>query len=393
MSGSVRKVFTIALTGLRRMFRERANIFFVLIFPVLLVLVIGTVFGSGFRPGLGVVAPGDDRLATDLVHAMDRGDEVEVHRYESVKALRSAVSRGSVRAGVVIPKDYGDRLRQGSTSTVEFINRPDGRGAELRQVVQSAIDTQSIALQAAQFAVTQGGAAGFDQAVAEATEQEANLQRTRVRTMTVGEELFSDDLGAFGQGASSQVLLFMFVNGLATSAALIQSRQLGVSRRMLSTPTSATVILCGEALGRFLIVAFQGIYIVTATSLLFGVDWGNPLAAFTLLTVFGLVATGAAMLAGALFRNDQQAGSIGVMVGLGLAALGGCMAPLQIFSPTMRKIAHVTPHAWALDGFDELISHHATVLDILPDLAVLAAMAAVLLTLGTHQLRRAITRS
>lgn len=48
------------------------------------------------------------------------------------------------------------------------------------------------------------------------------------------------------------------------------------------------------------------------------------------------------MLMGATFSNDQQASGIGVMLALGLAALGGAMFPIDLFSPTMKTIAHVT---------------------------------------------------
>jgi len=151
------------------------------------------------------------------------------------------------------------------------------------------------------------------------------------------------------------------------------------------------VVLAGETLGRFVVVVFQGVYIMTVTWLVFGVDWGDPIGAAAVLVAFGLVATGAALLVGALFRNDQQAGSIGVFAGLGLAALGGSMAPLEIFSPLMRNVAHATPHAWGNDGFAELVRRGGTVLDIGPELGVLLAMGVVLIAVAAWCLRRTIT--
>src|SRR5665809_173535 len=105
----------------------------------------------------------------------------------------------------------------------------------------------------------------------------------------------------------------------------------------------------GETLGRFLVAMLQGVFIILAASLLFGVKWGDPLAASALLTAFALVSTGAALLFGAMLSNEQQAGAL-TPLSLGLAALGGCMVPLEVFSPTMQTIAHATPHAWAVEG-------------------------------------------
>ena len=61
------------------------------------------------------------------------------------------------------------------------------------------------------------------------------------------------------------------------------------------------------------------------------------------------------MLIGTLFSSEQQAGPIGMIVGLTFAAIGGSMAPLDTFPSTMRTIAHVTPHAWANDAFNHLL--------------------------------------
>lgn len=392
-SENLRKVLVIAAVELRRMFRDRSSIFFILIFPLVLVLAIGTVFGGGFEPGLGVVAPDSDPLAQDAVAALRASDEIEVHKYDSVEALRDAVERGSLQAGVVIPDDYGEVLASGEPTQVVFTTGPSGIGAPLRAVVDAALRDQAIEVQAAQFAAEQASS-DFDAALDSAADLRSELPPVEVRTTVVGEALFpdSDDLGQFDAGASTQLLLFMFMAGLAGSAQLIDTRQLGVARRMLSTPTPAVVTLLGEAAGRFVVTGFQGAYIMGATFLAFGVDWGGPGGALAVALLFALVATGAAMLAGALFRNNQQAGSVSVMVALGLAALGGCMAPLAIFPPTMRTIAHATPHAWANDAFTELLEDDAGLVDVLPNLAVLAAFAVVLLTLGTHQLHRAITR-
>jgi ABC-2 type transport system permease protein len=58
----------------------------------------------------------------------------------------------------------------------------------------------------------------------------------------------------------------------------------------------------------------------------------------------------------------------------------------------MTTVAHITPHAWALDAFAELVRRDGAVVDILPELGVLTAYAAVLLLLAGWRLRIALTR-
>jgi ABC-2 type transport system permease protein len=395
------KPLAIARVELRRLFRDRGNLFFVLVFPLLLVLVIGVVFGGDDDLAIGVVAPPGDPLADRVVEPLHGDGGLDVHDYDSEDGLRSAVERGALDAGVIVPADFAASLRAGEQVDIAFVAGPSGVGAAAQPVVDAAVRPELIELQAARFAAERGGAddgdsdgdvdGDFDAALARATDLAPSIPAVGVDTRTVGDEVFSDDLGRFDVGASAEVVLFMFVTGLSSAAALIQTRRLGVVRRMLSTPTTPRAILTGQVLGRFAVVAFQGLYIVTATWLLFGVGWGDPLGALAVVVLFGLVATGAAMLAGAVFRNEQQASGAGIMVGLGLGAIGGCMVPLQIFPPTLRTIAHVTPHAWALDAFDELVGGDGGLVAILPNLGVLAAMAAVLLALATWRLRRVLT--
>ena len=59
----------------------------------------------------------------------------------------------------------------------------------------------------------------------------------------MGETLFGEETGTFDRGASTQLLLFVFLNSLTGAIGLIETRRLGVSRRMLSTPTPTRTIL------------------------------------------------------------------------------------------------------------------------------------------------------
>jgi linearmycin/streptolysin S transport system permease protein len=212
-----------------------------------------------------------------------------------------------------------------------------------------------------------------------------------VQTTTIGGRENALPSG-FNYTAPSNLVLFVFITSLAGAAALIEERRLGVTRRMLAAPTTASTILFGETLGRFLVALLQGLIVFVVGWLVFGVDWGDPPAALLLVTVFALVGTGAGMLFGTVLRTAEQATSIGPPVGIALGMLGGCMWPLAIVPEPMRLAGHLFPHAWAMDAFIDLISEDAGVAGIAGKLAVLAGFAAVLLALATWRLRRALVR-
>jgi ABC-2 type transport system permease protein len=365
-------------------------VFFVFILPIGIVLLIGAQFSGDFSPRLGV-ASGGGTIAASIVDTLKAEDRVNVVEYDSSDALDLAVQRGEVSAGLEIPAGVDAAVAEGSGAEVAFVSRPDGFGPQLQSVVSEAVSSAILEPAAVRYAVSKGAdpalAAG---AVGSAV---AAVPAIEVTSSTLGTSLFEGVSGRFDIGASSQLILFMFLTGLTGSAALIQSRQLGVTRRMAGTPTSVGTIIAGEALGRFVIVLVQGLYIMGATILLFRVDWGDPIGAAAVLLMFSAVGAGAAMLVGTIFRNDQQAGGIGIVAGIGLAALGGAMLPAELFSPAMKVVARFTPHSWALDAFAQLVRHGASVFDITRQLAMLAAFAVVFLAIATWRMRRVITRA
>lgn len=324
----------------------------------------------------------DDQLAVS--------DALDIERFDDRDALENAVERGVVEGGIVIPSGYDATLREGGTATVEYVAKPGDFSGALKTTVDSAISDQASEVRAARVATAEN-AGSFDEALSRASALSGTLDGAEVDYEVAGGAEVATE-GQFDTGASTQLVLFMFVNSLAGAAVLVQSRKLGMLRRMLSTPTRASTILLGETLGKFLVAMSQGVFIVLLAALLFGVDWGSPLGAAAIVMSFALVSTGAAVLFGSLLSNEQQAGAL-VPFGLALAALGGCMVPLEVFSDTMRTIAHMTPHAWANDAFNKLITRDAGFTAVLSELGVLLTFAAGLLMLATWRLRKSIVGS
>ncbi len=372
------------------MFRDRTAIFFVVVFPMLLILLVGATFGGGFTPVIGIVDHEVGPFGEELIATLAEAEDVDVKRYSNETDLVNAVERGRAEAGLVIPAGYDTSLRNGSDVTLRFFGRPGSFAQQLRTIVDAAVAQQSTRLTAARFAESRLRLPLGD-ALERAAGTVANVSGVQVKSTSVGEELFGELTGTFDQGASTGLLLFIFLNSLTGAIGLIETRRLGVSRRMLSTPTSTGVILFGEAFGRLAIALTQGLIIVIGSALIFGVDWGNPAGAALVLIVFSLVGAGAGMLLGSVLSNDEQAIPVALLLGLGLAALGGSMMPLEIFPDTMRTIAHITPHAWGNDAFAELVQRNGQIVDILRELAVLAAFAVVLFSFATWRLRVTIT--
>jgi len=299
------KAFTIAGINLRRFVRDRSNVFWVFIFPILLILVLGAAFGSSSDPRLGVYNGGDGPLANELVVLLGEQPGMQVIGHGSRNDLIATAERGELEAGLLIPDDYDASLQGGALASVEFIARSQEDAQGIRSNVLSAITQQSVVLRAAGF-VESEGVGSFAQGLEIAGLARANISDVSVAQSSAGEPVGFFQLGRFDASAQQQMLLFVFLTSLTASAALIQTRRLGVARRMVATPTPVRTILIGEGLGRFAIALVQGLFIMVGTLVFFNVDWGDPIGAAAILIVFSLVGSGAAMLMGSLFNNDPQ---------------------------------------------------------------------------------------
>jgi ABC-2 type transport system permease protein len=384
------RVLVIAANDLRRLLRWRANLFFLFVLPMLIILLLGAVFGASDRARVGVLAREDGPLARQFVASLSRRPATEVRRYTSQAELERAVAHGQLDAGLVIPPDYDARLQRGADVTLAYFARPNSVAQQLRPTAQSVASQQGRAIAAAQ-ALRRTLGLPFAVALARAKRAAESTPAVQVRLTDPDGSAYTTAAGRFDSGASTQLLLFIFLTSLTASAFVIETRRLGIARRVLSTPTSAGTLVAGQLLGRLAVALVQALIIVLGSLLFFGVGWGEPLGTAIVVLAFCLVGTGAALLVGSLCSTEQQAQPIAFLLGLGMAALGGSMAPLEIFPSTARTIAHVTPHAWANEAFSKLLKHGGDAVTVLPQVGVLLGFAAVAIALAAWQMRRTLT--
>lgn len=386
-------ILEIARINLLRVFRDRGNLFFVFLLPLILIIAIGSVFGGAGASRIGIVRSEAGQLGDALVAALRSGPlEVEIREHGSLDELREGVERGQLHLGLLIPPGYDAALRTGETAELTILARPESRLGAASQAVDEAVARQSGTLRAARLATREAGVP-FDEAMAQAESSREGMARIEVRATSVGQSTVPIGGNPFALGAQSQTVLFMFLTSLTAATQLLLTRQLGVSRRMLATPTPVRSILLGELAGRFSIALMQGLFIVLVSAFVFGVGWGDPVGASVVIGLFALVGSGAALVVGVFAGNVDQASAMGVMLGLVLGALGGAMVPLEVFGEPMSTIARLTPHAWAIDALRDLVYAGAGLLDLVAQLGVLMAYAALLVAVGIWGLRRSLTRA
>ena len=375
------KVATIALKVLRRLSRQRTVAFFTLLIPLLLILLLGALFGEPeYR--LGLVVEDDGPLAVELADGIRKADGLVVTDDVGRSELLDAIAHNDRDAGVIIPAGYDLALRAGDQVVLEYLATSPETEFGVGGVVEAEFSAQSGRVAATRLAA----------ATADLDFEDGLALASQIADVTPGVEVRLEDvdggdfrkIGSFDVFASRMMLLFVFLTAASGgSEQLIQSRDLGMSRRMLATATSPATIIGGETLGRFSIALVQSLLIVVVAALVFGVDWANWPAVLAVLVAFSLVAAASGVLIGSLFRSSQLASNVGTFVALALAIVGGLMG----------GVPGPVPHGWATIALDEIMVARGGFGDISNELGSLAISAFALVVLASVAFNRSLTRA
>jgi ABC-2 type transport system permease protein len=183
------------------------------------------------------------------------------------------------------------------------------------------------------------------------------------------------------------MFVFFLVNIMARS--FIQERELGTLRRLQAAPVSSTGLLAGKTVPFYFISLAQSGLLFLCGKLLFGMSWGpQPAMLLPVIACTSLAATGLGLLIATLVRTDQQVSAYGNVVVITMAGISGCFMPREWLPDAMQTASLVTPHAWALIAYDELLStSDPNLWIVLRSCTALAGFAAAFFVLGSWRFK------
>ncbi len=195
-----------------------------------------------------------------------------------------------------------------------------------------------------------------------------------------------DGTGWLKRGASryrllvpSYLVMFAFFLVLTVGWLFVAERRQGTMKRLCAAPLSRVHILAGKLIPCFALSLFQGFFLLGAGRLIFGMSWGpRPEWLLLVVTATSLAAMGLALFIAALARTETQVAVYGTLLVLVLAGLSGALMGDRALMPeTMQTVSRVTPHAWALDAYRQLLASSAA-----PDLEKVGLACLVLAGFG-----------
>jgi ABC-2 type transport system permease protein len=380
----MKKLFLIGIKDLKLVFRDRAALTFMLLAPFLLTISMGFVTGrfSGSSSGLSdipvvIVNLDKDQLGNalaDVFSSEELADLVEPSASAVPEDARRLIDEDQAAAAVIIPEGFtrsiipvdgtmfdANDLQPEPIKIEVYTNpsRPTSAGV-VKAVVDEFVSRVEEGRTSGMTSILQLMASGVltpQNVGSEARELFQNVDQSESTAITLkknqeGAEAIDFDILAYM--APGMALLFLMYTVSYGGRSILAERSQGTLPRMLVSPTNTSQILGGKVLGIFFTGVAQVGILILASSMFFGVKWGDisGVIALILAAVFG--ATGWGMLVTALARTPAQIGSIGSALMLIFGILGGSFIQLENMPPLIQTLSKFTPNAWGLDGFTKL---------------------------------------
>lgn len=416
----MKKILTIMWKDISIIFRDGAALVLMIAGPLVLTLGMGLVTGSFSQnddaPTISripvlVVDQDGGALATaldDLLRGDDLSDLLAAEAWNDETSARERVRNGDAAAAVIIPAGFSDSLMPDPTSgalpapvPLRVYGDPGSPigAAVVRSITEEFTNRVVNNVTAIQIALTQlatsgavapadlpaaGQAMGEQLFGAEAMADPGALITVRTESVTTGDTAGFNPLAYF---APAMALLFLMYAVTLGARSLITERREGTLARMLAAPVSAAQILSGKVAGIFMTGFIQLSVLILLTTLMYRLNWGNPLGVLLLVAAAALAATGWGLLLASLSSNAGQITALGTALMLIFGILGGSFVPGMEFGPVLDWAGRITPNRWAQDGFVSLASGDGLAALVTP-LTALVVMALILFAVSAVLFRR-----
>jgi len=389
----LRTALLVAGKDLRQRLRDRSALVIAFVAPFVLASIIGLAFGGddAFKATFAVADADKGPAATGFTDGVLASpglrDLVTVRQVDAGEA-RALVDRGDADAAFLLPAGFSAAVQRGGAATITVLE--SGENPVAGQVARSLAEAYAAELAATRLAVrTALDTAGQPPREAEARrlgERAAGRLPVRLAEGQVG----GRTIGAANYFGPSMAIFFLIFTVSFGARSILAERRQGTMRRLLASAASPGGVLAGKALAAFVLGTASVLVMWLATTLVFGADWGDPVAVVALTVSSVLSAIGVTALVVTLARTDEQAEGYSSLVVFTLALLGGNFVYLAQLPELLQRVSLLTPNGWALRGFVDLVADGGGLATVAAPVAVTLGVGLVTGGLALYRARRMV---
>jgi ABC-2 type transport system permease protein len=349
----VTSLLTLSGALMRGYLRDRAALFFTIVFPLIFLFLLGGLLGGAKNPRSNVVLVGPVAVYDGLpAHGKAKVDQVlAITRSHDLHAALADVRNGN-EAAAVVQRGTGVVIYDSGAS-------PSSAGA-VSSVFQYLVDASNLAQ------------AGQAPRVALSTSQVDDKSLKEIQYLTPG------ILGwAIATGAT-----------FAAASTLIVWRQRKLMRRLTLSPVSVQSVIGARILVSLGIALAQTVLFVVVAVLAFHLKLsGAWWMAIPLVLAGTLAFLSIGLLAGALTKSVEAASALANLIVIPMAFLSGAFIPINDVPSWVQSISQVLPLRHLNDAVLDVLARGDGPVTVLPQLGVLLGFALVIALIAIRLFR------
>ncbi|MGA2488959.1 MAG: ABC transporter permease [Anaerolineales bacterium] len=391
------RIFDITLKDLVQIIRDRKTFLFLLVMPIGFTLLFGLAFGGSgkitdTRLPVGYLDQDGGLISSQLKDLLSNSTVIRLDTTpgQTPSDLEARVGKGKLAAAVIVPAGYTHALSIGNPIKLVFYADPSQLSkatvqSELLVVtnrLESAVRTAFIAEK------IENNPSAFDPALTQAL---AAWQNPPIRvsiTSGISPKPQNQNIMSMAQSSPAMMLQFAIAGLLTAAAVIVNERRTRSLQRLLTTAASRVQILFGHYLAIFIMIFCQFLILILFGQMLH-VDYLRlPLATLLVALVSAACIAALGLLIGVQAKSEEQAVVLSLIPMFILSGLGGAWVPLEYTSATFQSIGHVSPVAWAMDGFKNIVGRGLGFNSVLLPVAALAGYGLFFFLLAAWRFHR-----
>jgi len=363
----VRMLAALSVANLKSFVRDRAALFWTLAFPVVFVILFGTIFsGSSPQYELGWVDQDGGATAKALREAFVANAPIELTD-GTFEESKSRMLSGDVDGILVIPKGLQAVIDASATG-----QHPDP--VEITVITDPSRSNTSLALQQI--------AAGLVMAA------NLHLSGTAPLLTVRPDSLQTNQLNNVSYFVPSILAMALMQLGVFASIPLVQQREKLILKRLNATPLPRWAFVGSNVAVRLVIAAVQTALILGIGVVLLHVQiQGDPLLIAGVVLIGALTFTSIGYVIASFARTEEAANGITSVVQFPLMFLSGIFFPLEILPTWLKTIATAMPLTYLGDALRQTMVGGAPFVPLWVDFAVLAGWLVVTLGISARFFR------
>lgn len=340
----------------KRFIRDKMSLFFTFLFPLIFLLVFGSIFNNQSTSfDIAIINNSQTEFAKSFVAGAKGNAKDSILKIKEVKDMseaRKKLKHSELNGIIELPSDFGKVKGEGKdakptgTINVLYAKGSEQTGSALTAVMNQITD-----------------------------EMNKHLGQPEAPLKAAGKAVGDEQLKSFDYtftGLLGFSLMSMGVFGLANQ--MPAEKQRGSYRRLRAAPFTSGQLIISMAIHYIIISLLSLGMMVVVGMLVFKFNMRGDWLLFSLMSLISaMLMVGLGLLIGGWARNENQSSPLVNLVSFPMMFLSGAFFPAFLFPEWLRSVTQFIPMTPVVDGFRLIMTEHAGLIEVLPQIGTIAA--------------------